>query len=149
VDRGQEATQELAAALRAADLLVTYVPLSGEPPVSDFLMRYGITTERTSVPPRHDIAPDELAHSLRETYERKKVVLLIPGREFDVFGTRHGRGGGWYDRFLSKVPRQWPRIGVLTESELSPAPLKREPWDEPMDFLLIQMKFGWRTQKIG
>jgi 5-formyltetrahydrofolate cyclo-ligase len=147
VDSEQKLTEELAAALRVADLLVTYVPLSGEPPVSDFLMRHGITTERSSVPPRHDIDPGEFANSLRETYERKDVLIFVPGRKFDTFGTRHGRGGGWYDRFLSQVPREWLRVGVLNESQLSSEPLKRESWDEPMDMLLLRASESWRVSR--
>ncbi|MBX9792941.1 MAG: hypothetical protein K2Y02_01440, partial [Burkholderiaceae bacterium] len=58
-------------------------------------------------------------------------------------GTRHGKGGGWYDRFLSKTPAKWLRIGVLNETRLSATLLTRESWDEPMDFLALQTEVGW------
>ena len=63
------------------------------------------------------------------------VFILIPGREFDATGTRHGKGAGWYDRFLSMVPQEWLRIGFCTNDQFSSEPLVRESWDEPMDYV--------------
>lgn len=140
--------EELAAALRAARLLVSYVPMADEPHFGDFFTRHGITTERVSVPPRHDLSAADLASSLRATYEGKQVAMLVPGRRFDASGTRHGRGGGWYDRFLAAVPREWLRVGVLNASQLSEVPLTRESWDEPMDWLLVRREENWEAKKI-
>lgn len=66
----------------------------------------------------------------------RPVYLFIPGTAFDAFGTRHGRGGGWYDRFLALAPRSWLRIGIAKRAQISNTPLEREAWDEPMDWLL-------------
>ena len=66
-----------------------------------------------------------------------KTFILVPGREFDKTGTRHGKGAGWYDRFLSAVPQEWLRIGICYESQMSHSPLVRESWDEPMDYVCV------------
>ncbi|MEI7512658.1 MAG: 5-formyltetrahydrofolate cyclo-ligase [Candidatus Uhrbacteria bacterium] len=80
---------------------------------------------------------------LADTYKREvpsgsSVYLLIPGMRFDRFGTRKGRGGGWYDRFLSAVPRTWLRVGVCSPETWSETRLEQNTWDEPMDWLLIE-----------
>jgi hypothetical protein len=68
----------------------------------------------------------------------KNVCVFVPGTSFDSFGTRHGRGGGWYDRFLSAIPREWLRIGVATLSSFkNDTKLKRQLWDEQVDYILI------------
>ena len=53
-------------------------------------------------------------------------------------GVRHGRGGGWYDRFLSQVSPQWMRIGFCFENQFSSSPLKQETWDQPVDWVCVQ-----------
>jgi|GEM_PF-5544431 len=88
-----------------------------------------------------EVDPFEFADTLvlewREMGEsRPQVYLFIPGRLFDRFGTRHGRGVGWMDRFLSRVPREWLRIGIVGEGQWSENQLKREEWDEGMDWVV-------------
>lgn len=91
--------------------------------------------------------PFEWAGFVGEKFKDKKVCILIPGSRFDTTGTRHGQGGGWYDRFLSAVPSHWPRIGVLSQDQLSDTPLIRQPWDQPVDWLVVKDKFSWTVHK--
>lgn len=129
--------------LRESDALIGYSPMGNEPDVHDFLVENQILTSGRSVIADKDISPHDFALSLLKAHESEKICILVPGREFDTFGTRHGRGGGWYDRFLKEVPRTWLRIGVLHSGQLSDEKLKREPWDEPVDYLLIIEKGDW------
>lgn len=48
-------------------------------------------------------------------------VVLVPALAVDLMGNRLGRGGGSYDRALSRVGPQVPLIALLYDSELLPA----------------------------
>lgn len=136
--------EEFIASIRSADVLVSYDPLSYEPDVGIFFASKDIPAQTLRVNKSKEISPSEVARSFRGECEGKSVFVFLPGKEFDALGTRHGRGGGWYDRFLKEVPSEWVRVGVLDASLLSETPLVREAWDEPVDYLLIKGKGFWR-----
>jgi 5,10-methenyltetrahydrofolate synthetase len=115
-----------------------YQPLKDEPDLQTCPLFQSLKTIRLFLPQDQTIDPISLAKSLSASYQDVKAFILIPGTAFDLKGTRHGRGSGWFDRFLAHVPRPWIRIGVAKEEQISKTPLKRESWDEPMDWLLVQ-----------
>jgi 5-formyltetrahydrofolate cyclo-ligase len=80
------------------------------------------------------------AEKVTSIFKDTSPVIFIPGKKFDVSGTRHGRGGGWYDRFLSSMPNTWIRVGFCYEEQFSDIPLIRESWDVPVDFVYISKK---------
>jgi len=112
---------------------IWYSPLIGEAvPSAGKLKSWKV------LPSDKDMDPFALAKSIKQEIPRDaRVYLFIPGTRFDRFGTRVGRGGGWYDRFLSAVPRAWLRVGVIGTGQLSEQPLERQTWDEPMDWLVM------------
>jgi 5-formyltetrahydrofolate cyclo-ligase len=123
---------------------VGYHPLTDEAdyrsaPLPDYLR-----DARTIVPQERTIDPfqlrDECIHGLP-----KRLVIFVPGTAFDKVGGRYGRGGGWYDRFLSHIPDEWVRIGVAKASAVSKEPLQREPWDVPMDWLIVEKDGLWEA----
>lgn len=62
-------------------------------------------------------------------------VAVIPGMAFDQRGNRLGRGKGYYDRFLSKLPTHIYKIGVcfdFQKFEIIPA----SPTDVAMDIVI-------------
>jgi 5,10-methenyltetrahydrofolate synthetase len=143
-----ENSKKLIAILRDADVVIGYEPLSDEADYRSYFKTHGIQEPSEIIPPDPTASPGELANRFVLQYEEKKVAVLIPGRLFDLSGTRYGRGGGWYDRFLSYVPEQWTRIGVLRESEFNDEPLKRELWDQPVDYLLIDRNGVWEGAAV-
>lgn len=93
---------------------------------------------RFIVPDEQSADPAETAQQVNAFFRNTCVCLYIPGTAFDAYGVRHGRGGGWYDRFLSLVSPQWTRVGFCFEHQFSHTHLTREMWDEPVDWLCVK-----------
>lgn len=65
-------------------------------------------------------------------------LVLVPGLAFDRHGGRLGRGGGFYDRFLSCTPAL--RVGLCPHRRLVER-VPTEPHDARMDAVLTER--GW------
>ncbi len=65
-------------------------------------------------------------------------VVIIPGSVFDERGARFGYGGGYYDRFLEKIPFA-VRIGLAFEMQMvEEAPI--QPHDELLDYIVTEQR---------
>lgn len=113
---------------------ITYEPLRTEAPLPQDILR---GKRSLIIPPRPSLDPASEALRAMRFVESESVLVLLPGRLFDEAGTRLGQGGGWYDRFLSRVPNEWVRLGICFADQLSPTPLEAKPWDEPVDALYV------------
>jgi len=129
------------------DGLILYEPLFHEVNISSLFSSPHTSKTTYTLPTGKTTDPFTLAEQYHDTLSHKTFLVFCPGKTFDMLGTRHGRGGGWYDRFLSRTPKHWIRIGVLYEKDLSPVPLLRQAWDEPMDYLLIQHENEWTFER--
>lgn len=132
----QDHAELLSNLLSSYQVFITYVPLRGE---VDFSTPVPLPkgTVAYTIPPRASLDPLEEATRITSMIGTTPTAILIPGRRFDMSGTRHGQGGGWYDRFLAEAPRKWLRIGFCFEEQVSPTPLKRESWDQAMDYVVV------------
>ena len=97
------------------------------------------------LPNSKDSDPFGWAAKCIEEFRNHRPYILIPGTSFDLYGTRHGRGGGWYDRFLSKVPAEWLRIGVADKSQISKTRLEKKDWDQSVNWILVFDKSTWKA----
>ena len=142
---GQEALEAL---LASREAFITYVPLRGEVPFLDYcaLPENAVVHE---IAPRASLSPAAEAAKAVAAAEGRETAVLIPGRAFDASGTRHGQGGGWYDRFLAAAPREWLRVGFCFERQFSTTPLRREAWDEEMDAVVVVDESGMRLYGPG
>lgn len=58
-------------------------------------------------------------------------LVIVPGVAFDAEGRRLGRGGGYFDRFLERIPARVPRVGLAFRFQVVRA-LPWEPHDRPV-----------------
>jgi 5-formyltetrahydrofolate cyclo-ligase len=65
-------------------------------------------------------------------------LVVVPGLAFDKAGNRLGRGMGYYDRFLSRLPKDIPTIGLAFDFQV----IRDFPPLEPHDFSVSQVIFA-------
>ena len=139
-----EDQKEIETILAPYGAFITYVPLRTEVPFLDYLT-IPETAVRYEIAPRASLDPIEEAKKAMSAVGEKPTAILMPGRSFDASGTRHGQGGGWYDRFLAVAPRTWLRVGFCYERQFSATPLLRQPWDQAMDAVCVINEQGLRV----
>lgn len=66
-----------------------------------------------------------------------KDVIFVPGLFFDKNGHRLGSGKGFFDRFLSKIPKSVIKVGICFSSQVVEE-IPTEEHDIRMDFLLTE-----------
>lgn len=71
-------------------------------------------------------------------------ALLIPGVGFDLQGSRLGRGGGYYDRYLESY--RGMKIGVCFECQVVER-IYCEPHDQKMDVLITEERVAHFTSE--
>lgn len=62
-------------------------------------------------------------------------LIVVPGLAFDASGSRLGRAGGYYDRFLRDAGKGPLRVGLFYSIQQLPE-IPTEPWDEPLDVVV-------------
>ncbi|MGE8559322.1 5-formyltetrahydrofolate cyclo-ligase [Acinetobacter sp.] len=67
--------------------------------------------------------------------------LIIPLLACDIYGTRIGMGGGFYDKTLASAPNKPFRLGIAHDFQLIQQRLLREAWDQPLDALLTPSEY--------
>jgi len=141
-------SQELVSLLKKAHAFIGYTPLADEPQYRPYLLASGFTQPEFQVPMDAAVDPFSLAEQYSAEHSGKRVALFIPGRKFAPSGVRAGRGVGWYDRLLSKVPPDWVRVGVAHPWHLFEH-LEKKEWDQDMDFILIEEEDGYDVIKTS
>ncbi|MDD2689214.1 MAG: 5-formyltetrahydrofolate cyclo-ligase [Candidatus Omnitrophica bacterium] len=63
-------------------------------------------------------------------------LVIVPGIAFDKKGSRLGRGKGCYDRFLKKLPKDTPTIGLAFDFQIMPS-LPRQTHDISVDKIIF------------
>jgi 5-formyltetrahydrofolate cyclo-ligase len=99
-----------------------------------------ITNRSTDLEPGYCDIPEPREH-LRQTravVTEEIETILLPGSVFDERGGRFGYGGGYYDRFLAKVPAA-ARIGLAFDLQIvEKAPLQDH--DELLDLVVTESR---------
>ncbi len=125
---------------KKAKRVMFYIALKGEVETKEMIeaaKRLGkIITVPVCVKNRASLRPallDSHAHLKKGPYGVSEPVMsrfialkdldlvVTPGVAFDKKGNRLGRGKGYYDRFLSKIPKDTPSIGLAYSLQILPA----------------------------
>lgn len=152
--------QALCAAPRfcQADTVLGYYPIGGEPDLRPALALALWQGKKVALP-RCGPAPREMAFFLVESLKGllpgahgipepppgappcpppPSGLLLVPGVAFDLEGRRLGYGGGYYDRFLSRLAERGPHtLGICYDALLCGA-LPCEPHDVAVESVLTE-----------
>ncbi|MDB4940337.1 MAG: hypothetical protein JWO40_762 [Candidatus Doudnabacteria bacterium] len=127
---------------------VLYVPTKSEVDYNDLSFPLEINKNNLIVIPKDKNSdPFEWADNCLARFKNGPVSVFIPGTMFDVYGTRHGKGAGWYDRFLSKIPSNWVKVGIIDSTKFSDLKLIRQEWDQPVNWIIVRGKASWRVYK--
>ena len=62
--------------------------------------------------------PQPKKKCIREVPYESIDLVIVPGLAFDRQGNRLGRGAGYYDKFLAKLPKETPRIGLAFDFQV-------------------------------
>ena len=62
-------------------------------------------------------------------------AVIVPGLAFDKHRNRLGRGAGYYDRFLSTLPKSVTTVGLAFDFQLTES-LPTEPHDVRLDHII-------------
>jgi len=79
------------------------------------------------VQPRYDVS--------LEVDPKDIDAVIVPGLSFDKSNNRLGRGAGYYDRFLSKLPSETPLIGLAFDFQIADS-LPVEEHDVPLSCVI-------------
>ena len=147
-----DSLNELTTALHTCTAYIGYSALPDELTYTNisFLPQH-IFREGMIIPCDMSVDPLGCANECIQKFQDTLPCLFIPGTAFDNFGTRHGRGGGWFDRFLSYIPKEWVRVGIIQKERFSYVPLEQELWDEPVDWVLIfnSVSPSWEVVQVS
>ena len=160
-EASREICNALAKSLQTIDgSIMAFLAMHDEPDLDVLLTNWLGASRRVWAPlvqwEEGTMAPAELRAPLPEPHPNPKAkprkpngdvmtksppdVVLIPGVAFTAEGSRLGRGGGFYDRFLCSLPKSTLRIGVCFSTQIMPVlPIERH--DEPVSVLLTEA--GW------
>ena len=61
---------------------------------------------------------EPVPQALRPVHVRDLDLVLVPGLAFDRRGHRLGHGHGYFDRFLARVPKRAPTVGLAFRFQL-------------------------------
>lgn len=112
------------------------------PVVTDKVLRHMVVAEVKDL--EKDLAhkghfgiPHPLRLSSKEIPLGSLDLILVPAIAFDRLGNRLGRGGGYFDRFLERVPAGVPRVGLAFKFQVVDR-LPSEGHDQPVSRVITE-----------
>lgn len=135
--------QELQKLVSRCTATILYKPIKNEVDYNDSSFPLEIPKNSLILSNDKNSDPFKWADDCIDKFKNLKTCILIPGTQFDIYGTRHGKGAGWYDRFLSRIPSAWLRIGIIDKAGMSHSKILKQKWDESVDWIIVYNGFSW------
>jgi 5-formyltetrahydrofolate cyclo-ligase len=126
-------------AFRHASVVMLYMPLAYEVDTTSIAIR-SFQLGKTVCVPRVDWARQDMhaveittfddrvmqtdAHGIRTPRDGRLLIpgsidlVVVPGLAFDARGNRLGRGGGFYDRFLTRLHKSATSVGLVFDEQI-------------------------------
>ena len=126
-ERRVEATRNAFEAFKDRGAVLSFSPMGSEidlTPLNEYLKSQG----------RLHLVPYKI-EALKDVPLEQIDLILVPALGFDKRKYRIGYGKGYYDRFLENV--EIPTIGVGFNEQLYESFLPVEPWDVPVNEVLL------------
>ena len=105
---------------------------------NETLLHYELDEEITMEKNRFGV-PEPKMRKIPVSPDRIDMVI-VPLLGFDARGHRLGYGKGYYDRFLSRLRPDCPKIGIAAALSYVPEGLPTEPHDVSLDFVVTEEK---------
>lgn len=142
--------QQLREALECRPYRISYQAFKDEIDPNSVPHLQSQSLKKIEIVPQSQVTdPNRLAQNLKPDFPPTETHILIPGQAFDLLGTRHGRGFGWYDRLLASLSEDILRLGIAHEHQVRQLALVRKPWDQPVDWLIYPARGEWQVHKTN
>lgn len=127
--------------LDSYELLLSFIPMKDEPdvtPVNNLALKKEIPT---AVPAKESgtfiyLNTAEKGKTITIQTIKVRTLMLVPGVAFTQDGKRLGRGGGWYDRALTNLPKCIETVGICAKERLL-SDLPTEEHDRKVSKVLV------------
>ena len=106
------------------------------PRTRELVLSYLLDWERDLAPGVYDI-PEPRPEALRPAGPSAVDLLIVPGVAFDRKGNRLGYGGGYYDRFFTRLRPGVPLVALCFELQVVES-VPVEPWDRHVDWIITE-----------
>lgn len=123
---------------KTAEQIMTYVSFGTEVNPETAMHTAAAEGKRIMIPDHFGLV--EVTGVFARRAEAEEIdFVLIPGLAFDESGRRLGYGGGWYDRFTSKL-RSGVKLAGLAYEEQVVRSLPAEPHDLRLDLIITDRR---------
>jgi len=108
------------------------------------LALYAIEDLERGVAPGYRGILEPHPQSTRVVAPERLDLVFVPGVAFDLRGGRLGFGAGFYDRLLSRLPRDIPTVGLAFDCQIIPR-LPLQPHDVMLEAIVTESRVIWGT----